>query len=266
MAEPDNNGPIPLSVVPSRSDATAQAERFGHAALDLGSRNAKARKIDRLLDLHSTGRTLRVLEVGTGSGGIAHYFATHSRLSCDVDAVDVEDCRQVSGGYRFAVVADVRLPFGDQSFDAVISNHVIEHVGDEMAQSAHLRELRRVLKNDGIGYLAVPNRWQVVEPHYRLAFLSWLPTAWRTPYLRMMKRGVVYDCRPLTVPELEKQLFAASFDFVQEHGRALRITFEIERPRALAYRAFIRWVPDRAFEPMRKLFPTLIYVLHPRLP
>ena len=35
----------------------------------------------------------------------------------------------------------------------------------------HLREIRRVLRRDGLAYLAVPNRWALVEPHYRLALL-----------------------------------------------------------------------------------------------
>src|SRR3546814_9833619 len=67
------------------------------------------------------------------------------------------------------------LPFADDSFDVVLSNHVIEHVGEQPEQLAHLSELRRVLTPGGIGYLAVPNRWMLVEPHYRLAFLSWWP-------------------------------------------------------------------------------------------
>jgi SAM-dependent methyltransferase len=252
------------SVADALSSGPSGEKRLGHAVLDLGSRSAKARKIEELLGLESIGRTLRVLEVGTGAGGIAHYFGTHPALSCDVDAVDIEDHRQIAAGYRFAVVSDVRLPFGDRTFDVVISNHVIEHVGDDAAQRLHLCELRRVLKDDGLGYLAMPNRWQITEPHYRLAFLSWLPPAWRTPYLRMMRRGNAYDCRPLTAPDLEARMRAAKFDFVQQHARALRLVFELERPRALAYWTLIRWLPDGAFSPLRKLFPTLIYVLRPR--
>ncbi|MFP5465661.1 MAG: class I SAM-dependent methyltransferase, partial [Gammaproteobacteria bacterium] len=144
-------------------------ERQGHAALDLKSRNAKARKIEALLGLKPISRPLRLLEVGTGSGGIAHYFGTHPALRCEVDAVDVTDTRQIHDGYRFTQVHDVHLPFPDGHFDVVISNHVIEHVGDSSAQRRHLAELRRVLGPAGVGYLAVPNRWQIVEPHYRLA-------------------------------------------------------------------------------------------------
>ena len=238
----------------------------GHAVLNLGSRNAKARKIEALLGLAAAAQPVRLLEVGTGSGGIAHHFATHPGRRFEVDAVDVNDSRQIQDGYRFTQVSDIELPFPDGQFDVVISNHVIEHVGDRTAQRGHLAELRRVVKPDGVGYLAVPSRWQLVEPHYRLAFLSWLPVAWRTPYLRWRRRGDDYDCRPLSVRELEPLLAEAGFHFVQQHGRALRATFELERPHAWLYRAFLKHVPEAVYERLRRAFPTLIYILKPVTP
>ena len=149
--------------------ASHDAVRQPHAVLDLGSRTAKALKIERLLDLQARSQPLRLLEIGTGSGGIAHYFATHPSLRCEVDAVDVVDNRLTTGDYRFQQVEGVALPFADGRFDVVISNHVIEHVGDASAQAQHLREIRRVMHPDGVGYLAVPNRWMLTEPHYRVS-------------------------------------------------------------------------------------------------
>lgn len=127
--------------------------RQPHAYLNLPSRRLKALKIEQLLGLESRKQPIRLLEVGTGSGGIAHYFGTHALLRCDVDAVDVHDSRVVKDGYRFQQVDGVQLPFPDESFDVVLSNHVIEHVGNEQAQRLHLAELHRVLKPDGMGYL-----------------------------------------------------------------------------------------------------------------
>lgn len=120
-----------------------------------------------------------------------------------------------------------------------------------------------MLRPGGIGYLAVPNRWQLVEPHYRLAFLSWLPPAWRSPYLRLRHRGAHYDCCPLTVPHVEALLGESGFSFAQQHGRALRLSFELERPRALAYRAVFKWLPESLYVLLRRAFPTLIYTMTP---
>jgi SAM-dependent methyltransferase len=215
-------------------------------------------KIERLLGLDQHSRAIRLLEVGTGSGGIAHYFSTHSRLLCDVDAVDVYDNRVVTDGYRFQKVSSTDLPFEDKTFDVVLTNHVIEHVGDERAQHAHLAELYRVLRPDGIGYIAVPNRWMLVEPHFRLPFLSWWPRSWRTPYLRMLGKGAIYDCEPLEMRQLEQLLANAGFQYRNLCIEAWRATLEIERPESTTTR-MLRRVPDAVLLPLRQIIPTLIY-------
>lgn len=236
----------------------AAGERQPHAALDLATRNWKAMKIERLLGLAERHQPLRMLEIGTGSGGIAHYFGTHPGLACQVSAVDVHDNRVTHDGYDFCKVQGVELPFADASFDIVISNHVIEHVGDAAAQHQHLTEIHRVLKPDGLGYLAVPNRWMLTEPHYRLKFLSWLPRSMRTPYLRLMHKGEFYDCEPLQMRQLEHMLAAARFSYRNICVEAWRATLEIERPRS-AGRKVLDAMPDSLLAPLRRIIPTLIY-------
>ena len=232
--------------------------RQAHAVIDLASRKPKALKIERLLGLKPGAKPLELLEIGTGSGGIAHYFGTHPTLCRNVTAVDVHDNRQVHAGYDYIPVQGVELPFEDARFDVVISNHVIEHVGDEGAQLTHLREIRRVLRAGGCAYLAVPNRWMLTEPHYRLKFLSWLPKPWRTPYLRWSGKGDVYDCEPLELEQIEAMLAKAGVSYRNICIEGLRETLEIERPDALATR-LLRRVPDGLLRPFRGLIPTLIY-------
>lgn len=234
--------------------------RQPHAVLDLPSRKLKAMKIERLLDLDSRPGPQRVLEIGVGSGGISHYFGTHPSGRFNVVGVDVVDSRLVDDGYHFIAITNTSLPFPDASFDVVISNHVIEHVGDDDAQAHHLSELRRVMRDDGIGYLAVPNRWMLVEPHYRLAFLSWLPKRLRDPYLRISGRGHRYDCEPLRLPELESLLETSGLLGRNLCISALRHTLEIERPTSLATR-LAKWIPESLLHSLRGVIPTLIYRL-----
>lgn len=49
-------------------------QRQPHAVLDLPSPYQKALKIERLLDLAILSQPIQMLEIGTGSGGIAHYL------------------------------------------------------------------------------------------------------------------------------------------------------------------------------------------------
>ncbi|NII53146.1 SAM-dependent methyltransferase [Lutibacter sp. SG786] len=233
-------------------------ERQGHVVSDLASRRLKGLKIERLLGL-VPGARRRLLEIGCGSGGISHYFATHPQLDLDVDAVDVTDSRGITDGYRFHQVDGTALPFLDGEFDIVLSNHVIEHVGERSEQMHHLREIWRVLRQDGTCYLAVPNRWMLVEPHYRLAFLSWLPISMRTAYLRLSGKGTFYDCLPLSMGELEDMLDEAGFAYRNVCVDALGETLSIERPGGV--RKLLRRVPRKVWERLRPAIPTLIYVL-----
>lgn len=237
--------------------------RQGHAVLDLPSRNLKAMKIAKLLGLSPIRTRGRLLEIGCGSGGISHWFGAEGPMGWDVEAVDVEDVRLVRDGYSFSLVAGTDLPFEDASFDVVLTNHVIEHVGDEDAQGAHLREVRRVLRSGGIAYLAVPCRWMLVEPHYRLPFLSWLPQSLADAYVRIAGKGAYYDCRPLTTQQLESALQMAGFTYAQRHGEALRLTYELERPDASFYRFVLKPIPERVYALLRRVFPTLIYTITP---
>ncbi len=179
--------------------------------------------------------------------------------------MDVVDNRCVSDGYDFHRVEGVALPFADASFDVVISNHVIEHVGDVEAQESHLSEIRRVMKSDGVGYLAVPNRWMLIEPHYRLVFLSWWPRGWRTPYLRLIRGEGFYDCEPLVRRQIERMLDGAELAHRNLCIEALRETLAIEFPEAMITR-WLGVISDRALRPLRGIIPTLIYRLDRNIP
>ena len=174
-----------------------------HAVLDFSSRTRKALKIERLLREYRKTDIRRVLEVGTGGGHIARHFAA---LGAAVHAIDVNDERQVLDGYAFQLVAGTELPFGDGFFDLVISNHVVEHVGNMDAQLQHLREIFRCLEPGGVLYFSVPNKWFPVEPHYKLPLLSWLPSRLASLYVRWSGRGSNYDCRLLSFRECQEIL------------------------------------------------------------
>jgi SAM-dependent methyltransferase len=239
----------------------SESARQPHAVLDLPSRRLKAMKIERLLDLDSRPGPLRVLEIGVGSGGISHYFGTHPSGRYDVVGVDVVDNRLISDGYRYVAITDTSLPFADASFDVVISNHVIEHVGDKAAQAHHLSEMRRVMCDGAIGYLAVPNRWMLVEPHYRLAFLSWWPESMRSWWLRLFRRETHYDCRPLTRGDLEGRLRDAGFHYAQQHTQAMQAMVEIERGRLSKFDLLMLRIVASLATWLRSAIPTLIYTL-----
>jgi SAM-dependent methyltransferase len=234
--------------------------RKAHAVTDLPSRLWKAEKIVRLLELPKDGRRRRLLDIGAGNGGIAHALAHHPGHDLEVTAVDQTDLRQQTAGYSFVPVESAELPFADECFDIVVSNHVLEHVGERPAQRLHLAEMRRVLAKDGLAYLALPNRWAVMEPHYRLPFLSWLPAPMADLYVKSAGRNSHYDCRPLGPNMLDRLVREAGFSATHHEFEALQIMASLESTLEFAA-GTLRRLPKRARTYLRPLWPTLICVL-----
>ncbi|MEJ5349320.1 MAG: class I SAM-dependent methyltransferase [Desulfosoma sp.] len=236
--------------------------RQPHAVVDLSSRYLKAQKIERLLGLNQVFKPIRLLDIGTGSGGIAHYFATQADGVYNVTGVDVVDVRIVKDGYSFCLLSDTNLPFPDGCFDVVISNHVIEHVGDSENQINHLKEILRVMARKGVAYLATPNRWMLVEPHYGLPFLSWLPHSMWHRYVRAMRRGNWYDCEPLSPGLLEDFLCQVGFQYENICIEALMEMFRTEKASHPVWK-LLSGIPKCALRKMLPWMPTLVYKLRP---
>ncbi|WP_368562565.1 class I SAM-dependent methyltransferase [Pseudoxanthomonas sp. UTMC 1351] len=233
--------------------------RLPHAILDRNSRINKANKIVSIVGKGRFSQCERVLEIGCGSGVISHVLSTMSETT-DFYAVDVADNRIESEGYKFSIVGGTSLQFPDNHFDLVISNHVIEHVGPEDCQVHHLKEIKRVLSDEGVAYLAVPNKWGLFEPHYRLPLLSWLPERVSSAYVRAARKGNYYDCRPLSARGIEHLFRQCGLEFEDVTITALKETLRIECPDSLAAKhagSIPAWILALAMP----VIPTIIYLL-----
>ncbi|MCC7407762.1 MAG: class I SAM-dependent methyltransferase [Phycisphaeraceae bacterium] len=107
---------------------------------------------DAVAELGSlAGKT--VLDFGCGWGGETAWLAERCAFAhgCDVDPnslAQAEQFRRHRNIHNMAVapVRNDRLPFADDTFDAVLSTNVFEHVMNPVAM---LSEIRRVLKPGG---------------------------------------------------------------------------------------------------------------------
>lgn len=117
----------------------------------------------------------RVLDCGCGNGVSVDVLVEHGfdARGIDLSALRKWQWRERLHRERLAVASALRLPFDDDSFDAVLSSGVIEHIGvkeeggavyrvaplpdrDEQ-RTAYVRELLRVTRRGGSVFLDCPN-------------------------------------------------------------------------------------------------------------
>ena len=171
-----------------------------HAVLDVKSRKKKASTIIGILKHYKHIKKSKILDIGTGSGVIASEIGKISKKAYSVDIVDE---RVIKNNFTFKKINNENLPFKDNEFDIVISNHVMAHVKyDEL----HLKEIERVLKDDGVVYLSMLNKLCLLEPNFGLLFLSWLPKRFADIYVRAMGRGEYYNVNPLAYSNFIKKI------------------------------------------------------------
>lgn len=227
--------------------------------VDVEQRKGKFRKIKAILDSHLSFDRASVLEIGCGSGVAAAEFAKLVGPEGRVAAVDVRDLRVMKDGFEFQQVDGVELPHDDESFDAVISNHVMEHVGDDATQVIHLREIRRLLRPDGIGYVSVPNRWRPIEPHLRLPIVSWLPQRGSDAYVRAFRRGPYYDVNPPSHRKMWRLLDAAGLEWRDVTYESMQVMAQVEDVKPFTRRLLgaPRWI----YASVSPFISTMIYLV-----
>jgi ubiquinone/menaquinone biosynthesis C-methylase UbiE len=173
---------------------------------DVKGRTQKSEKIISVLqDFHPGTRSLNCLDIGCSSGIITSLLGNHFQMPIGMD-IDQEAIRYARGQsssphVRFLMADAMALPFHDNSLDVIICNHIYEHVpcADQM-----MDEVYRVLKEDGFCYFSAGNKYMVIEGHYGLPFLSWVPKPIAHGYLKITGKGSFYYEEHLSLRGLKK--------------------------------------------------------------
>lgn len=171
------------------------------------SRRQKAAKIISVLQ-HFLGREtldgLKALDIGCSTGFISDELdkAGAKVTGLDIDEPGLEGARERFGKrIEFICAGGEDIPAPPQSFDIVIFNHIYEHVVDA---DAVMTDIKRVLRPDGVVYLGLGNRLGIIEPHYKLPFLSWLPKRAADRYIRATGKAPTYYETFRTRPNLRR--------------------------------------------------------------
>ena len=97
-----------------------------------------------------------VIDVGCGMGyGTAHLAeVAKSIVGIDISQSAIRWARRRYQGVRYVRMDAQHLEFPDRSFDLIVSTENFEHLAD---QQGHVKELARILRPDGLCFVATPN-------------------------------------------------------------------------------------------------------------
>ncbi|MBU2633762.1 MAG: class I SAM-dependent methyltransferase [Nanoarchaeota archaeon] len=227
-----------------------------HAKIDFETRRIKAKKLIIILKNYKDLSKSIALDIGVGAGVITTEVG---KISKKVFGVDLIDERISKNNYTYKKVEGLKLPFKDNYFDVIISNQIIEHIKDK---DVHINEIYRVLKKDGICYLATPNKYSFLEPHYKLLFLSMLPMGLANFYLLLFRKVKYYDVYPLSYNKLIKKI-SNKFIFENITYKILKNPYKYSLEKKYSYSIF-KYLPKCIFYIINYLLPSWIFILKKR--
>ncbi len=174
---------------------------------NLEKRFQKAEKILAVLKDYFGHRlsSITILDVGCSIGVAASAMGRRTKLVAGID-IDREAIRyahhNMSAQNVYFLEGDsMCIPAADNAIDAVICSHVYEHIPEP---ENLMKEIFRVLKPGGACYFAAGNRFQLIEPHYRLPLLSLMPRGIANLMLRITGKGNYYFEKHLSLANLKK--------------------------------------------------------------
>ncbi|MEI4768846.1 glycosyltransferase [Psychrobacillus sp. FJAT-51614] len=102
-----------------------------------------------------------VLDAACGEGYGSNILAGQAQkvygMDIDKESIDHAAQKYIKSNLQFLEGSIDKLPFEESTIDIIISFETIEHV-DEVIQKSFLKEIKRVLKEDGLLIMSTPNK------------------------------------------------------------------------------------------------------------
>ncbi|HEX4997629.1 MAG TPA: methyltransferase domain-containing protein [Terriglobia bacterium] len=132
-----------------------------------------------------------VLDFGCGSGGVVRDLRSlgYQAYGCDLEfknepGVNTDEMLR-NGILRRIDQAQYLLPFEDNTFQAVISDQVFEHVQD---YALAVSEIARVLRPGGASINVFPARYAPIEPHVGVPLATVVQSRWWLRFWALLGR------------------------------------------------------------------------------
>jgi ubiquinone/menaquinone biosynthesis C-methylase UbiE len=180
-----------------------EATRFSSEdRVDLHDASLRSLKLRRAIAGLPARPGLKMLELGCGEGAITRTLkAAYPQAEvhgCDISATQIRRAEEHGGGVHYRLCAD-KLPYEDQTFDAVFVLDVLEHLD---SPAATLAEIGRILRQGGRFLLHCPCEGQPGTLHW---------FCWKTGICANLKRDVAGHVQRFTHRTLVQEVTHSGF-------------------------------------------------------
>jgi ubiquinone/menaquinone biosynthesis C-methylase UbiE len=102
-------------------------------------------------------KDIKILDFGCGPGIMSQFFTNYTGIDIDKTRIDYAKKIYVQKTFILVNENDKKLPFEDNSFEAILFNDCLHHISN-FHISKFLPELHRILKKDGIIIIREPKK------------------------------------------------------------------------------------------------------------
>lgn len=242
------------------------SERFP-VLYDKDQRNRKAAKVIAVCRdySHKPLNELAALDLGASTSIMTDYFARYFKrvVALDVDDVGLHSGKRKSKADNILYLCSdgTRSSLQDGSVDVIICNQVYEHVKDQPGLAF---EIERLLSPGGFCYFGAGNRFVLVEGHYFLPFLSWMPMWASHLYLKLVGRKVKYDVYLLSLRKLRRLL--KNFEMIDYTEAIIRDPERFGATDVIKPRSWLARLPRWMFRMVYPLLPAWVFVIRNKVP
>jgi 2-polyprenyl-3-methyl-5-hydroxy-6-metoxy-1,4-benzoquinol methylase len=229
-------------------------------------RNKKAAKVIAVCRAFASRplHELVALDLGASTSIMTGHFARHFKrvVALDVDHVGLKSGRQKSaaGNIDYLCCDGTKSSLRDGSVDIIICNQVYEHVEDQHGLAF---EIERLLAPDGFCYFGAGNRFVLIEGHYFLPCLSWMPLWSSHLYLKLMGRKVKYDVYLLSLRNLRKLL--KNFEMIDFTKAIIDDPVGFSADDVIKPHSFLSQMPHWLFRMIFPILPAWVFVIRPKI-
>jgi len=173
---------------------------------DYETRLKKSKKaICIITDYLSDTKNLNLLDIGCSTGIMTNEYSKYFTEIIGID-IDKEAVEYAMKNFKKKNLTFLEGSYDSESiemkrFDVITCSHIYEQV--DSAEDL-FDTIYKLLKPGGICYLVAGNRYKIIEPQFKLPFLSFLPGKIANLYLRVTKKQGEYYQKHKSLYNLKK--------------------------------------------------------------